>query len=118
MYFYRPFFPPFPPSHGGHGHPSSPPYNSGSSSHQSGAPTSPPPNFTPQQSSAGLMAVDPGAISGCLHRYTYVWMQGWESFWFYPTYVGRRSVSGYRWTGFMWVYYGVDLKRIKSFQCF
>ncbi|MDQ0213969.1 hypothetical protein J2S13_000364 [Oikeobacillus pervagus] len=35
---------------------------------QAGAPTSPPPSFTPQQSSAQVFAVDPGSIRGCLFR--------------------------------------------------
>ncbi len=81
------------------------------------APTAPPPSVIPQQQSVSTFAVDPGAISGCLYRYTYIWMRGNNSFWFYPTFVGRRSVAGYRWTGFTWVYFGVDLRRIQSFQC-
>ena len=96
------------------GHQFFPPHSGGG--HQQGPPISPPPSYTPH-SSQSVMAVDPGAISGCLYRYTYVWLRGWESFWFYPTYVGRRSISGYRWNGHRWDYYGVGLRRIKSFQC-
>ncbi|MGP4071747.1 transporter [Piscibacillus sp. B03] len=89
----------------------------------SGPPQGPPPSFTPQQGGGqggqfGVQAVDPGSIRGCLYRYTYVWLDNRQRFWFYPTYVGRRSVSGYRWTGFFWVYYGIDLRRIDSFQCY
>lgn len=88
----------------------------------SGPPQGPPPSFTPQQGGQGgqfgVQAVDPGSIRGCLYRYTYVWLDNRQRFWFYPTYVGRRSVSGYRWTGFFWVYYGIDLRRIDSFQCY
>ncbi|KAB7707355.1 hypothetical protein F9802_06270 [Bacillus aerolatus] len=87
---------------------------------QGGAPTSPPPSFTPQlqQQSASLFAVDPGAIRGCLYRYTYVWLENGRSFWFYPIFVGRNSVSGWRWRNRRWVYYGTDLRTIRSFQCF
>ncbi|WP_084040839.1 hypothetical protein [Gracilibacillus boraciitolerans] len=90
---------------------------------QSGPPpTSPPPQFVPQQASqsgsgAQLFAVDPGSIRGCLFRFTYIWLNRFNAFWFYPTYVGRRSVAGYRWTGFNWVYFGIDLDRIQSFTC-
>jgi hypothetical protein len=122
------FFPYQPvPSHGGqmpHFPPSGPQFPSfpgqpggGPPGQHGGAPTSPPPTVTPQKQQAGLMAVDPGSIRGCLYRYTYIWLRGWESFWFYPTHVGRRSVSGYRWTGFNWMYYGVSLRRIESFTC-
>ena len=90
----------------------------------SGAPTTAPPSFTPQQSAAGArggvsaFAVDPGAIRGCLFRFTYIWLRNGRSFWFYPTFVGRTSVAGWRWNGRRWSYYGTDLNRISSFQCF
>nr|WP_232214213.1 transporter [Bacillus sp. SG-1] len=125
-------FPGFPPGGGGQGFPgfpSSPPgTGQGQGQGQMQAPTGPPPSFTPSQSSAQTLttssqgtttfAVDPGAIQGCLYRYTYIWMRGGQQFWFYPVFVGRRSISGFRWTGFTWVYFGTDLRRIRSFQCF
>jgi len=89
----------------------------------SGPPTGPPPSFVPQQQAgarggAQVFAVDPGAIRGCLFRFTYVWLRNGRSFWFYPTYVGRQSIAGFRWNGRRWNYYGTDLNRITSFQCF
>lgn len=81
-----------------------------------GPPTSPPPSFVPQQQ-VEAFAVDPGGIRGCLFRFTYVWLRGNRQFWFYPTFVGRNSVAGYRWTGFWWVYFGTDLRQIQSFTC-
>ncbi|WP_425453870.1 hypothetical protein [Oceanobacillus arenosus] len=82
-----------------------------------GAPTTPPPNFTPQQSQFQTFAVDPGAIRGCLFRFTYIWLRR-DAFWFYPTFVGRTSIAGFRWNGFRWVFFGIDLNQIQSFQCF
>ncbi|OIJ22508.1 hypothetical protein BKP45_06000 [Anaerobacillus alkalidiazotrophicus] len=83
-----------------------------------GPPTSPPPSYIPTQAQqVGTFAVDPGGIRGCLFRYTYIWLRNRQQFWYYPTFVGRRSVSGYRWTGFRWVYFGVSLREITSFQC-
>jgi len=84
---------------------------------QAGPPTSPPPSFTPQQSQQQVFAVDPGGIRGCLFRFTYIWLRN-DAFWFFPTFVGRNSIAGFRWTGFRWVYFGIDLNRIVSFQCF
>jgi hypothetical protein len=81
-----------------------------------GAPTSPPPSFVPQQQ-AEAFAVDPGSIRRCLFRFTYVWLRGFNQFWFYPTFVGRNSVSGFRWTGFNWVFFGISLRQIQSFTC-
>ncbi|WP_438434047.1 transporter [Gorillibacterium sp. sgz500922] len=80
-------------------------------------PTSPPPATIPQQPAAAAFAVDPGAISRCLFRYTYIWTRGGFNFWFFPTFVGRTSVSGFRWTGRTWVFSGLSLNSIVSFTC-
>ncbi|WP_449536560.1 hypothetical protein [Ferdinandcohnia sp. Marseille-Q9671] len=105
-------FPFFPPQGGGQ---MGPP-NQGPGA---GPPSAPPPSYVPTQSfqQSQAFAVDPGSIRSCLFRYTYVWMRGNRQFWFYPTFVGRRSVSGYRWTGFRWVYFGTSLRQIQSFTC-
>ena len=89
----------------------------GGGGQQSGPPNSAPPSFTPTQSQVQTFAIDPGAIRGCLFRYTYIWLRR-DSFWFYPTFIGRESVAGWRWRGNRWVYFGIDLDRIQSFQCF
>ncbi|XMB87169.1 transporter [Mycoplasmatota bacterium WC44] len=105
------------------GGPTSPPPYQQYPSHQhggpssGGAPTSPPPSIVPQQGPE-LKAVDPGSIRGCLFRYTYVWPRFGFPYWFYPTYVGRKSVSGYRWNGYRWLYFGTDLRGINSFSCY
>jgi len=84
-----------------------------------GPPQGPPPAFTPQQQTAvSPTAVDPGAIFGCRNRYTFVWLRNGENFWFYPVFVGRTSVSGYRWNGFFWMYTGLDLRQITTFTCY
>lgn len=101
---------------GGFGPPGPPP--GGGGQQQDGAPPGPPPSYTPQMQQAGTFAVDPGGIRRCLYRYTYIWLENGNSFWFYPTFVGRTSVAGWRWRRFRWTYYGTDLRRISSFQCF
>jgi hypothetical protein len=75
-----------------------------------------PPSYIPERSPE-LRAVDPGAIRRCRGRFTYIWLENGQEFWAYITYVGRRSVSGYRWLGYRWVYFGTDLKNIESFIC-
>lgn len=75
-----------------------------------------PPDRIPEKR-ASVYAVDPGAIRNCLHRNTYVWLINGSSFWMYPTFVGRKSVSGYRWTRFGWAYIGIDLDLIETFYC-
>lgn len=81
------------------------------------APTVPPPQFVPQMQSS-TFAVDPGGIRRCLYRNTYIWLNNGEQFWFFPVFVGRTSVAGFRWFGFFWGYFGIDLRRISSFACF
>lgn len=70
-----PGFPQFP------GQPGPPPYSQ-----------APPPAFIPQQQSASTFAVDPGAISFCLFRNTFIWLNNGARFWYYPIFVGPRSV--------------------------
>ena len=82
------------------------------------APTAPPPAFIPQQQTATPFAVDPGAISLCLFRNTYIWLRNGSSFWYYPIFVGPRSVAGFRWNGRFWTIFGIDTRRIASFTCF
>ncbi|MEO3944899.1 transporter [Gorillibacterium sp. CAU 1737] len=80
-------------------------------------PTSPPPSYVPQQPMATSFAVDPGAIWRCRFRYTYIWLRNGSNFWFFPTFVGRTSVSGFRWTGRSWVFTGLSLNQIVTFTC-
>lgn len=91
-----------------------------------GPPSGPPPSAKPSknqaqvQSYAGMStkAIESGAIRPCKYRYVYIWLTNGMSFWAWLTYVGKKSVSGWRWTGYRWVYFGIDLRRIDSFVCY
>ena len=84
--------------------------------HSGSAPRFAPPAYVPK-AAPGLRAVDPGSISHCLYSFTYLWLNNRQQFWFFPTFVGRRSVAGYRWMHNNWVYMGFDLRLIDSFFC-
>lgn len=110
-------FPGFPPL----GMPSGfqPPFGPPGQGQADGPPLSPPPSFVPAQTQqVQTFAIDPGSIRRCLFRFTYVWLRGFQQFWFYPIFVGRNSVSGWRWNGFRWVFFGISLRQIQSFTCF
>mgnify|MGYP005750731243 CR=1 FL=1 len=112
-----------PPGPGGTFGPGGIPPGPGGSMGGPSQPPGPPPATPPPQSaafSAGgpqTFAVDPGAFRRCMFRYTWVRLTNGDSFWFYPTFIGRTSVAGYRWFYFRWVYFGIDTRRISSFQC-
>lgn len=38
----------------------------------------------------------------CLNRFTFIWLWNGRSFWFYPTFIGRRSAEGFIWTRNGW----------------
>ncbi|MBY6036434.1 collagen-like protein [Fictibacillus nanhaiensis] len=113
------------------GPPSGPPGGGGGGS-LGMAPTSAPPSFTPQQSQGfslgggegagggqpGLYAVDPGAIRPCLYQFVYIWPRWGPGFWAWLTFVGRRSVAGFKWNGRRWIYFGMDTRQISSFYCY
>lgn len=73
-------------------------------------PESPPPPFVPQKPAVSY-------ITDCLYEYTYVWLWNGESFWFYPTRVEYGEVSGYRWNGVFWTFYGFDPRLINAVSC-
>lgn len=107
---------PFPPQ----GPPQGPPFGQ-----SQGGPTSPPPNFTPSKTTTSVQGqgatvkfVDPGTIRPCVYQFVYIWPTRGRGFWAWLVYVGRRSVSGFRWNGRRWIYFGMDLRSIESFQCF
>lgn len=86
-----------------------------------GPPSGPPPSITPQlaaPSGAGVFAIDPGSIRRCRFRFVYLRLRNRREFWAWLTFVGRRSVSGWRWNGRRWVYFGVSLREIVSFYCY
>lgn len=132
MYYgYRQFPSPpqFPPGTGGPmggppmgNPPGAPPFGN----QPGGVPMGPPPNFTPTKAQgfaapqAGIspMAIDSGAIRRCRFRFVFIWPKNGRGFWAWLTFVGRRSIAGYRWNGRRWVYFGMDLRRIESFYCY
>ncbi|MFP7414384.1 hypothetical protein [Priestia filamentosa] len=63
-------------------------------------------------------AVYLGAISLCLFQNTFIWLRNGVSFWFYPIFVGPRTVVGFRWTGSVWTFSIIDTRQIVSFTCF
>ncbi|NEW07573.1 collagen-like protein [Paenibacillus sp. SYP-B3998] len=84
-------------------------------------PSSPPPSYTPQKpftaTGATAQFIDPGSIARCLFRFTYVWLRNGGQFWFFPVFVGPNSVAGFRWEGFRWRYFGIDVRLIDAFTC-
>ncbi|MGL5353515.1 MAG: hypothetical protein ACRDA5_09350 [Clostridium sp.] len=90
-----------------------------------------PPNYIPTKNDTGVKsfnfagpggpqtkAVSQNSIRFCLYQFTYIWERGGRGFWSFLLNVDRVSVSGLRWTGRRWVYFGLDLRRIDSFICY
>lgn len=86
----------------------------GGSPGQPNMPKSPPPNYIPSKKDKGVQnfssskdtkAVSPNSIRFCLFKYTYIWEVSGRSYWTFLLNVDRRSVSGFRWLGFSWVYF-------------
>ncbi|MFC0270692.1 transporter [Metabacillus herbersteinensis] len=129
--YYRQFtgqFPGFPPFGGGQFQQPGgfPPFIPGGTPQGPGGfgqgqpPIGPPPStIPPEQQGFGAYAVDPGGIRGCLYNFTFIRLNNGRSFWYFPTFVGRNSIAGYRWRPrqFRWVYFGIDLDSIRSFSC-
>lgn len=63
-------------------------------------------------------AVSSGSLRPCLYKFTYIWQRNGRSYWAYITRIDARSVSGWRWLGWRWVFFGVDIRKIDSFVCY
>lgn len=84
-----------------------------------GPPVGSPPEAVPEAEEIqeiGVQAVDPGAIRRCRFRFVYLRLRRAREFRAWLTFAGRRSVAGWRWTGFRWVYFGVNLRQIIDFE--
>ncbi len=89
-------------------------------------PMIPPPNFIPElpSNTEGPEAFRLGGRIGggnlwiCLFRNTFIWLINGNSFWFYPTFIGRNHVEGFRWRRNTWVYERINLRLIFFFLCF
>jgi len=126
--------PPFPPIFGGNIPPSGnfPPNLNipGGGFTPPGMPKSPPPNYIPSKKDKGVQlfgpsggglgskAVSANSIRFCLFKFTYIWEVNGRSYWAFLFNVDRVSVSGFRWRGRNWVYFGINLRRIDSFVCY
>ncbi len=101
------------------------------------APRSAPPSFTPEgpptdqralmggpggpggaPNAAGRGFVRPGDFRRCMFRFTYIWLFNGNNFWFYPTFVGRQFVEGFRWRRNRWEYDRINIQRIFFFRCY
>lgn len=80
-------------------------------------PMGPPPSFAPQMAPSSWDQGSQG-IRRCLYRYTYIWLNNGNAFWFYPIFVVGNSMGGYRWRGNRWEYRIMNLNRIRTFQCY
>ncbi|MCH7322158.1 hypothetical protein LZ480_09670 [Solibacillus sp. MA9] len=109
-----------PPGFGGPGFPP-PPMNQPPMGGNTQMPTGAPPNFTPAMpmstSRSGSYTGSSG-IRRCIYRNTFIWLRNGNSFWFFPTFVTRNVVLGFRWGRFGWQYSTINRDSILTFQCF
>ena len=86
----------------------------------SGMPKSPPPGYTPTKEEQGpqLKYIAPGSIKPCTFQYVYIWPTRGYGFWAWLIRVDKRSISGWKWMGRRWTYFGMDLRKIDSFICY
>lgn len=54
----------------------------------------------------------------CTYRYTYLWLRNGRSFWCYPIYVTKTSISGWKWKNYKWKFFSIPIKRISNFYCY
>ncbi|PRR80199.1 hypothetical protein [Clostridium vincentii] len=124
------FLPGFNPPEGGSNFPGGGYGPPGGGFNPPGMPKSPPPNYMPSKKDKGVESFSQGgggigtktvsanSIRICLFKYTYIWEVNGRSYWAFLFNVDKVSLSGFRWLGRNWVYFGINLKRIDSFVCY
>lgn len=84
-------------------------------------PQSSPPPFIPSKtevSSSGnsvVKDISEENMTACLNKFTYVWQLNGRSYWACITNCDKKSLSGWRFIAFKWIYFGVDLKKIECY---
>lgn len=86
-----------------------------------------PPNFTPEMPGGDQRGFSGGSSHGgrnqgsgirsCLNSFTYIWLINGRNFWFYPTFIGRHFVEGFRWRNDRWVFDRINMNMVLFFQC-
>lgn len=120
---------PTPPAQG----PVSPP-SSGQLPPGMSAPRSAPPDFVPaepftergvgrapaqfRERFRGDMRTRPRDFNRCLNSFTYLWLVNGNNFWFFPIFVDRQFVIGFRWRRNRWEFDRINLNRILFFVCY
>lgn len=131
-------FPP-PPGFPGPGGPGGRPVTPPGAQRPSGPPPSAPPSFTPQlpRGEEQQLLSEPGGFGAplfggriidfrrrprdfrrCLNRFTYIWLINGNNFWFYPVFIGRNSIEGFRWRRRGWEYDRININRILFHICY
>lgn len=97
-------------------------------------PRTAPPNFIPQPTEMDRRSMEGPTGFGyqygqdrrrgqrdlrrCVNRFTFIWLVNGNSFWFYPTFVDRQFVQGFRWRRNRWEFDRININRIIYFRCF
>lgn len=111
----QPFNQFFPPG-GGPSFPMNPPPPPGGGN--TPMPMGPPPTFSPAMAGPQSSQTGSSGIRRCIYRNTFIWQRNGNSFWFFPTFVMRNVILGFRWGRFGWTYSTINRDSILTFQCF
>ena len=89
----------------------------------SNPPNASPPNFTPLKSQSHILqmtglGIDDTALRSCMFKNIYIWFRDNIEFWAWLTFIGGGHTVGWRWNGFIWIYFEIDLRKIESFVCY
>ncbi len=60
---------------------------------------------------------DVNRLRRCLFRYTYIWLNNGNDFWFYPVALSGGFLAGFRWRNSRWRFETLNIRRIAFFQC-
>lgn len=75
-------------------------------------PLSPPPNFFPTKTQAlNKMEL---SIDNIINKYAYIWLKDRAQFWTWITFAVGERIGGWRWNGFIWDNFEIDISKVDS----
>lgn len=85
-------------------------------------PSTNPPPFIPSKSQSlnninisGLTS-DGSALKPLMFKFIYIWLRDGSNFWSWTTFIYGGHIGGFRWTGYHWENFEVDLRKIDGYS--
>lgn len=61
------------------------------------------------------LGIEPAPLKSSMFRPIYIWFRDGVEFWAYISFIGGGHTAGWRWDGYSWQPFEIDLRKIDRF---